>query len=136
MRKIKGLSLIEILTVITFLSILVAVAYPAYNTYSIEARRGEAHSHLFLLQAEVEQAYTRESRYPTSLTSAQNNPSNSNYTYAISTPGDRQSYSLTATIKSNGLQKNDSDCQTLTITNTNLKSASNGSVDTTSICWQ
>ena len=141
----KGFSLLELMVVVTIVSLLAAIAYPSYMGQVRKSRRSEAAIALESMAQAQERFYSRFRTY-TSLVAApdpcagqacglgQSSNSSDNDYYALTANGNATSYTLTAT--ASGPQFDDTDCRTLTVNSVGVKSgvsASGG--DTTDICW-
>lgn len=60
----RGFSLIELLIAMTVVSILAAIALPAYQGYLQQGRRYEAQQQLLEQALALERIYTQQGRYP------------------------------------------------------------------------
>ena len=63
MQTQRGVTLIELLTVITVLGILAAIAVPGYRQYLLRANRTDAKTALMQLQAAQEKFYLQNNAY-------------------------------------------------------------------------
>lgn len=59
----KGMTLIELMVVVTIIAILASIAYPSYREYVIRANRTEAKTELLNLSQAMEKCYTRYNAY-------------------------------------------------------------------------
>jgi len=59
----KGFTLVELMIIVAIIGILVAVAYPSYNTYTQKVRRNDARDALLLLAANQERFYAVNNGY-------------------------------------------------------------------------
>lgn len=57
MRTVRGFSLIELMIVVAIISVLMAIAIPAYNDYQIKGKISEATGGLSQMRLQVEQYY-------------------------------------------------------------------------------
>jgi type IV pilus assembly protein PilE len=132
--KQKGFTLIELLIVIAIISILVAVAYPAYSHHVIKARRVEAQVALWDLATRMEQYYSENnhSYKNANLTELKVNETTANNFYTLAITGiTPTAYVLVA--KPLGVQaEHDTTCATLTLNQLGQKSATG---TTPTECW-
>lgn len=134
--KKTGFSLIELLVAVAIIAVIAAIGYPAYTRYVQTSRRADAIQALANGQAIYEKCYASNFTFaPTSGACATNIPASSaNGYYQISTSSTATTYTITATAL--GAQLYDVDCQTLTIDQSGIKTASNNQAsDTSSTCW-
>lgn len=111
----RGLSLIELLVVITIISVLATVGYPSYKTYLMESRRTDAINALRENQLTIEKYMQQSGVTPatnavTLLTTSEQGFYDLTYTRV-----DDDSYKLVATAVSGRSQANDTDCTTITL---------------------
>jgi type IV pilus assembly protein PilE len=144
MHKQRGMSLIELLTAMTILGILSAIAIPAYGTYVRKAKRADAKTLLTSSAQQLERCYTRLSNYNDGtgdvngscpLQLGPNNPQ----TYSLridfdTTPGlpPGQSYTLTATPLGN--QALDTQCGSYTLNQAGVQGILGGTARVVD-CW-
>jgi type IV pilus assembly protein PilE len=64
---IRGVTLVELMTVVAIVAILASVSYPAYNSYVLQSRRSIAINHLLKAQSWLEQQQSITGAYPTTL---------------------------------------------------------------------
>jgi type IV pilus assembly protein PilE len=62
-RKIRGVTLLELLIVIVIVGIMAAVAYPSYRDYITRAKRTEAKTLLLEIAQNQERFYLQNNRY-------------------------------------------------------------------------
>jgi type IV pilus assembly protein PilE len=137
MRKQRGVTLVELLTVVLVVGILGAIAVPSYTSYMRKAKRADAKVALTNTAQQLERCYTRYYDY-TNLACGVNLPYNTpNGTYTIDqdpaaapTPNITVStYALKATPIGN--QALDTHCGTFQLNQVNVKSVSTAATD----CW-
>lgn len=130
-RSNRGLTLIELLIVVSIIGVLVAVAVPTYNEHVRKARRADAQAALMELSQFMERYYTANGRYRTAAGTAPTLPfttspkgsSNAFYNLSLSAVTDT---SFTLRAAPTGAMTGDS-CGNLTITNTGVRAPAN--------CW-
>lgn len=139
--RTSGFTLIELMIVVAVVTILAAVAIPAYTQYVRQAARHQAEATMLNLSQMEERYYTNNYAYyavttaaPTSEPNGWSNFSGDNMnvrkydiTVAVTTAPD--TYSIKA-MPSNGFV--DTDCGYLTLNNMGVKGSAVGSVTT---CW-
>jgi type IV pilus assembly protein PilE len=119
----QGFTLIELMVVVVIAGILAAIAYPAYTSSVQRSRRADAMSVLTALVQAQERYRSNNSAYaPDVGTLGMTNDVSAiapNYDVSIAGVGNppalASGYIATATVKSSGLQKNDTSCATMSI---------------------
>jgi len=134
-RRQRGVTLMELLTVVTVLGILTSISVPTYRQYVLRAQRTEAKSALMSRAAALERCFTRFNAYddagcpvaggfPEDLAEGH---------YQITAPTlEAGRFELRAVPQ--GGQENDSDCQTLTLDSRNARGVVGAARDAT-YCW-
>ncbi len=70
MRMQRGVTLVELLTVVVIMGILAAISVPSYRQYLLRANRTDAKSALMQLQAAEEKFYLQNNLYTDKITDA------------------------------------------------------------------
>jgi len=137
-RRMAGVTLLELMAVVTVIGILGMIALPSYRQYVMRAQRTEAKTALLRLQTNQERFYLANRTYggnanlaalgfPTGTTE--------NGTYALTIAGaDTNTYTVTATPVAGARidMTQDAMCTSITITAQGVKTAT-GSNPT--VCW-
>ncbi|PKF61904.1 pilus assembly protein [Psychromonas sp. psych-6C06] len=108
---LTGFTLIELLIVIAIMGILGSIAYPSYQNYMLEARRGDAKTELIKAQLKQTSLHILNPNYSDD-ESALGMANSDYYTFTVTSAG-TTTYSMQAVAK--GLQLSDTGCTTLTI---------------------
>ena len=140
MRRVRGLTLVELMVVVAVLAVLAGIAYPLYTNQTQKARRADAKVALENIAAAQERFYTINGNYAVTLSSLQvsaelqGGSSEEGYydiTVAL-TGGSDQTFTVTAQPDSSGAQAGDAGkCTTFTINQLGVKD----STGTESNCW-
>jgi type IV pilus assembly protein PilE len=147
LRKQRGITLIELVTVAIVIAILVAVAIPSYRSYLIRTQRSDAKTALLTLRAAQEKFYLQNNRYTDEITEDTDAGGlglpgvSDNGLYRIrvvlgsaTNPGSDQLYTAFAEPILERGQQDDKRCLTLTLTDVGQKGASGpGGTD---YCWR
>ena len=102
--KCAGFTLVELMVVVAVVSILIAIAYPAYTEHMLKGRRSAAQSDLIELAQFMQRYYSENKRYRDALgvaptlpfTQSPKDSSPKVYNLTVATVSDT-SYTLTAT---------------------------------------
>ena len=134
MRKLAGITLIELMIAVAIVAVLAGIAYPSYVQYVMTSRRAEATSALTRFANLEERYYLDNNQYGslfqlglTATSAATYLTENGYYTISIATPT-TSTYTLIAI--ASGTQASDSDCATYTLTQNGTKTSSSSSR-----CW-
>lgn len=150
LNRSHGFTLIELLIVVTIIGVIAALALPGYDAYIQRGNRTVAKTVLSEVASRQESFFTDRKTYATTL-SALGYPADTFYIsksgvpsaattgamYSVTLPAaSATSFTVTATVVAGGPQRKDTDCNTLSITNTGTKSATkkNGDPGSTD-CW-
>ncbi len=131
MHNSRGFSLIELLIVVAMIGILASIAFGFYGDNVIASNRTEARTALQTAAGRLEKCRSLYGAYNHANCSYADFVTESNY-YGITGAVAATSFTLTATPVAGSPQVNDSDCTTLTLTNTGIKGATGAD---TSRCW-
>jgi type IV pilus assembly protein PilE len=111
----KGVTLVELIVVLTIVALLAVIGYPSYETYLIESRRSDAINTLRENQLLLENYLQTNSVMPTSgqVTIITSSPGGF-YDIAYTRVSDTR-FKLVATAVSTKSQNNDTGCTTITL---------------------
>ena len=133
----RGFTLIELMIAVAIVSILAAVAYPAYMDSVRKSRRGQAKADLVELAQRAERFHTINNTYEgfwASVPAAdRRSPREGTAAYTYSRSGDETANSFTLQATPVGAQASDTACATLGLNQAGTKTSS-GSADLSS-CW-
>lgn len=140
----RGVTLIELMTVLVVVAILASIAVPSYRSYLLRAQRSEATTVLLHTQAAQEKYFVQNNAYATDLTSASpvglGIPATTVHAYydiTLESLDGGSGYRATATARAGGGQRDDSRCVTFSIDHNGLKSASDSAdADAAQDCWR
>ena len=136
MNKTSGFTLIELMIVVVIIGILLAIALPSYQGYTLRSHRADAHASLVDIAARQERfvaqnnTYTTEISANTGLGIGSTTSREGYYNMTVSACGGgtiATCYVVTAT--ATGSQVNDTTCVAITYDSTGERSG------TTANCW-
>lgn len=143
-RRMRGVTLMELLVVIAVLGTLAAIAVPSYRRYLIRSQRSEAKIALLQLQTAEEKYYLQNNAYTNDITGATNATppglgmgsmtETRKYDLAVVTANNGQTYTATATPRAGGGQADDVQCLNFTINERGTRGVSGPSGPET--CWK
>jgi len=120
--KTGGFTLIELMIVVVIISILAAIAYPAYQQHVREGKRADAHAALLRIATIQEKFFSNNNQYAVSTTTLgyAANPAASNDGYwAVSITGvGPATFTLSAAPAGGHV---DTDCPAITLTSAGLR---------------
>jgi len=67
-KKMRGVTLMELMMVVVIIGILVSIAYPSYRQYVAKAKRNEAKAALLQIATRQESFYLQNNTYTTDMT--------------------------------------------------------------------
>jgi type IV pilus assembly protein PilE len=132
----KGFTLVELMIVVAILSLLAAIAYPAYLRQVQKSRRAECETVLLSIAGALERKYAVDSEYPATLpagspTTCPLDGGTTFYNIGYALDGATGGFTLTA--KPTSAQESDP-CGDLSITHTGKKGQKTGA--TVDQCWR
>jgi type IV pilus assembly protein PilE len=138
-RSNAGFTLVEVIIVVLIISVLAAIAYPAYQNSVVQTRRNAVKACLSEASSFMERFYTTNLRYDQTIAGAAvalppcaaGTDITNHYTVALTAVG-RNNYTLTAT-PINLQAARDTKCGTLSINNIGTKTKTG--TDTVDFCW-
>jgi len=140
---LRGFTLIELMLVVVIIGILAMFAYPAYTRWVVETRRSDAHIALSQLANELEKFYSECGVYTANIAAsprscdlggalARSNLSpREYYDLSVALTGGGTGYTITATPRE--AQAADTDCTSLTLSNTGATGATGANA---ARCWK
>ena len=132
--KQTGLTLIELVIVVSIILILSAIAVPSYQKHMQRSNRSDAMTALMRVAAEQEKFYFANSRYATF--DELGSPTTERGWYTIKIPlADQNTFEATATA-SGAPQINDTACRVFELTATGVRTAEAEGGSPSDICWR
>jgi type IV pilus assembly protein PilE len=138
----RGVTLIELMTVVVVMAIIASIAVPTYRKYLIRAQRSEAKIALLQLQTAQEKFYLQNNAYTDKVTtsSTAENPGlglpgtseTGRYKIAVALGAGGQTYVATASPLVG--QTDDKDCANMTLTERGVRGVSG--TQTPEFCWK
>lgn len=151
MRTTQGFTLLELMITVAIIGILAAIAIPNYNAYVLRGNRTVAKTILAEVASRQESFFTDRKTYATVLGPGTSPPglgypadtfyfgkngtpssSATGALYAVTLVATATSFTVTATAQAGSAQAKDTQCASLSLTNTGVKSATGGGG---SDCW-
>ncbi|WP_115717416.1 type IV pilin protein [Gallaecimonas mangrovi] len=123
MKRMRGVTLLELMIVVAVLAILAGIAYPSYQRYVLESHRADVQGQLLKLQLAEESYRVKNNSFATLVQLG--GASSNHYTISINNVS-ASTYTLQAV--ATGSQTGDSGCTTLTLDQNDNKTPSD--------CWK
>ena len=130
-RRQSGFTLIELMIVVLVLAVLMAIAYPSYNQYTIKTRRNTAASCLQERAQLLERYYTTHLTYVGAPNLAQCDGVENFYTIGWEENPTARAFKIRAVPQ--GVQEADTKCGTLSLDESGARTVSGSS--TAQECW-
>jgi type IV pilus assembly protein PilE len=141
----RGVTLLELMTVVVIIGILAAIAIPSYRSYLIRAQRSDATAALLHVAQAQEKFYLQNNRYATNAQMSLGPPAGLGiagtehgfYTLGLASADATLDFTATATPVGTGPQAQDPACVSFTINQQGTRGAkNNASTDNTEACWR
>ncbi len=139
-KRVKGLTLIELLIAVVIIGVLSAVAYPSYKNYVIEGHRASAKADMARIQLALENKYDTEKRVyvttgiMTGTTCDICETDSDRYQFSIDLKDSTHKYIITATAQTTKGQTNDECLTKVDPANTTMKLYQNNTTYPAK-CW-
>jgi len=129
----RGVTLMELLVVMTVLGILAAIAIPTYRNYVIRANRSDAKTALLAAAGVLERCFTQFNSYAAADGCTATFPvASTNGIYRVTAPT-QTSIAFALTAAPQGGQTADTDCGNFTLNSANVRGVSG--TKTAQQCW-
>ncbi len=140
----RGVTLVELLTVIVILGILTTIAVPTYRNYMLRAQRTEATATLLRIQAAEEKFFVQNNAYSDNLAAAPPAglgipvvTASGYYDLQVALLEEGSGYQLTARPRAGGGQRDDHKCAQFSVDHNGLKSAQDSTARDAAVeCWR
>jgi type IV pilus assembly protein PilE len=141
----RGVTLLELMTVVVIIGVIASIAIPSYRSYLIRAQRTDATEALLRVAAAQEKYYLQNNRYATQAQMGLGPPAGLGiqgtergyYTLALASVDTTLDFTVTATPAAGGPQADDNTCTSFTINQQGTRGATNSSsASNTETCWR
>lgn len=131
-RKQRGITLIELMTVLVIVAILAAVAIPGYRQQMLRTNRTNAKTALTQTAQTLERCFTRTNTYVGCVALPFTTPEG-NYQISEAAAATATTFSLQAVPQ--GTQTDDTQCATFTLNQANARAVTGSLSATPNQCW-
>lgn len=136
-RRVRGMTLIELMIVVVIVGILASIAYPSYQRQVQQTRRADGKAALLQAAQELERCFTRFNSYTdancaTHVDINDGGRLSPDEWYLIEYSGSPTASAFVLTATPQDAQADDSRCGTLGLTHTGVRSATGSAPDQ---CW-
>lgn len=133
----RGITLLELMAVVTVIGILGMIAVPTYRQYTMRAQRTEAKSALLQIASNQERFYLTNRTYSSDVTALgfpSNQTERGSYALSIASANLRTGYTALATPRAGADfdMTEDTQCTSFSITETGIRTATG---TTAATCW-
>jgi type IV pilus assembly protein PilE len=142
-KRLRGVTLIELLTVVVIIAILSSIAIPSYRRYLLRSQRTDATTALLRIQSNQEKYLVQNGKYTKDLVAKPQDGGLGLYTvseqglYDLDVQFTGSGYTASATVKTDKGQKDDKTCKTFTVNEVGTRTAvDTGGTDHTVECWR
>jgi type IV pilus assembly protein PilE len=134
MKHLKGFTMIELMIVVAIIGILTSIAMGFFGDNVTASNRSEGRAVLTATAASLEKCKSMYGAYDSDNCNVADDVSSESNYYEIDTTANisATTFTLTATPVTGQPQASDSDCTSLTLTNTGIRG---GSGDDSTVCW-
>jgi type IV pilus assembly protein PilE len=139
LKEMRGMTLIELVTVVAIVGMLTAIAVPSYRSYVLRANRSEAKTTLLSTAGALERCFTRFNSYNDAACPVKFPVATDTGKYSISrndAAGDDASVTFSLKADAQGGQTKDTKCGSLTLNSASVRGVSGtGGAAAVAECW-